>query len=571
MSLSNKKTEQNLTVINYLSFPLHRTKYITMNSGSANNDAPRQTKLTFAKPAAPHKVQQQQQSGMTSNAEPTTDGSQNKSKRGRIEFEESDNETPVNHLQIPAPRISTESNSSLFDSDSVSTIIDSADKRTPQESHPRNEDDHKPRVIRLERLRDKADRYSSHIGFLKECKETRVIPKGLKIDVEPSIGNNDEEFCSQWFAQLEEFSLALITSIINYSEKIENATANKIDEETAYLRANMRPNDFKECVDQMDLNSTQRRKRLSASKRKKYHHLRYNRPDKQDQRPERQTRPERHISNHRSNDYSDEEYEPQRNNRNRDDVSNRNRNQFGDGRDTRRNTRNEYSSDAPGTSDRRNDDVSNRNQRNNYGNDNGRRNANDEYYTEAPGPSSRRNDDASNRNQRNQYGNDNGRRSANDHHVGGTRQSNRNEENASNRQRINQWNDHYGDDRDSRNRQVRIDSHDPPRRQSYRDILRSRPSHNSLSTRNSNRSLSRKNSRSDRDNHKEHTVSHTIYREPQATITTHESEASKNGQAPTGGATPEMDITRKKTHEEMMNFISETMKNLESFRKQLIN
>ena len=59
-----------------------------------------------------------------------------------------------------------------------------------------------------------------------------MIPKGLKIDVEPSIGNNNEEFCSLWFSRLEEFSITLITDIINYSENVENATAIKIDEET---------------------------------------------------------------------------------------------------------------------------------------------------------------------------------------------------------------------------------------------------------------------------------------------------------------------------------------------------
>ena len=57
---------------------------------------------------------------------------------------------------------------------------------TPRETNEftnLDEGDLRPRLVRLERLKDKADRYSSHIGFLQECKETKVIPKGLKIDI----------------------------------------------------------------------------------------------------------------------------------------------------------------------------------------------------------------------------------------------------------------------------------------------------------------------------------------------------------------------------------------------------
>ena len=137
------------------------------------------------------------------------------------------------------------------------------------------------------------DRYSSHIGFLKECKDTRVIPKGLKIDIEPSIGSNNEEFCLLWFKRLEDFSMTLISDIIAYSENIENTTTVKIDEELAHLRRRMRPDDFKRSTDQLDYNSEQRRRRLSITKRKKCHHLGYNRPERHEPRTERKPRPER--------------------------------------------------------------------------------------------------------------------------------------------------------------------------------------------------------------------------------------------------------------------------------------
>ena len=135
---------------------------------------------------------------------------------------EKDNNDDISGTNLQVPAIHTSSSENfLFDRDSVSTIIGSQAEQppntTPRETNEYtnvHEDDLKPRLIRLERLKDKADRYSSHIGFLKECKETKVIPKGLKIDIEPSIGNNDEEFCSLWFRRLEDFSMILISELL---------------------------------------------------------------------------------------------------------------------------------------------------------------------------------------------------------------------------------------------------------------------------------------------------------------------------------------------------------------------
>ena len=48
----------------------------------------------------------------------------------------------------------------------------------------------------------------------------KFIPKGLRIDLEPSIGNNDDQFCEKWYNRLEEFSVTLIRDIIEYKWKM---------------------------------------------------------------------------------------------------------------------------------------------------------------------------------------------------------------------------------------------------------------------------------------------------------------------------------------------------------------
>ena len=58
---------------------------------------------------------------------------------------------------------------------------------------------------RLDRLRDKAGRYESHKSFLEKCITENVIPNGLKLELEPTIGNHDEEFISNFYLNYNRF------------------------------------------------------------------------------------------------------------------------------------------------------------------------------------------------------------------------------------------------------------------------------------------------------------------------------------------------------------------------------
>ena len=372
--------------------------------------------------------------------------------------------------------------------------------------------------------------------------------------MEPSIGNNDEEFCSLWFQRLEEFSLTLITDIIEYSEKIENATAIKIDEETAYIKSKMRAKDFADCTDQLDQNSTQRRKRLSISKKKKYHHLRYNRPDKQEQK-----RPERPARNF---NHSDDE--PDRNNRFRETKSNRNLREFGD--DRRSNRRNNYySDDEPERTIRFRETVPKRNS-NEYGDDRRNRGSSNSNYTD---DESERTRFRETRPRTNQYEDDvHNHRTTPKFGNRTDRRTYQQDDDASNYQR----NDRRSETEN--NRQVRGDyPRNPPSNESYRDMLiRSRHnSRTSLVPKRSNNSLSRRGSRNDLP-----PSGNRNFRgdsEPEDTQPGREQRQPKNVKAPIGGApTPSVSgPSSRKTNQEMMDFIAATMLNLENFRKQLTN
>ena len=145
-------------------------------SGGANGDL-RQAKLNFAPPSQTDKTKTPQVIISGTNNDVNTTGKQ--SKRGRTDFEDPGTTDDTSDDSRPTSE-SDNSHHSLFNSDSTGTVIDRTDHEM-EHANPResvlqsNEQDHRPRLVRLERLHDKADRYSSHIGFLKECKDYRFF------------------------------------------------------------------------------------------------------------------------------------------------------------------------------------------------------------------------------------------------------------------------------------------------------------------------------------------------------------------------------------------------------------
>ena len=89
-------------------------------------------------------------------------------------------------------------------------------------------------ATKLDRLHDKNERYKSHKDFLVKCLEGNVIPKGLRLDLEPSIGNHDEEFLNKLYGKLEEFSKSFMNDVISFCDKTLTETEAKITDTDKY-------------------------------------------------------------------------------------------------------------------------------------------------------------------------------------------------------------------------------------------------------------------------------------------------------------------------------------------------
>ena len=47
-------------------------------------------------------------------------------------------------------------------------------------------------------------------GFLSQCINSKLVPKGLKLTLEPTIRNYDQNFADNWYSKLKYFSLNLM-------------------------------------------------------------------------------------------------------------------------------------------------------------------------------------------------------------------------------------------------------------------------------------------------------------------------------------------------------------------------
>ena len=101
-----------------------------------------------------------------------------------------------------------------FESTSTETIITAFS--APQTHDSPTSNHARYLVSKLDRLHDKKERYQSHQFFLQKCIEENIIPKGLLLELEPSIGNHDEDFLKNWYSKLEEYSKNFMKDVITF-------------------------------------------------------------------------------------------------------------------------------------------------------------------------------------------------------------------------------------------------------------------------------------------------------------------------------------------------------------------
>ena len=131
-------------------------------------------------------------------------------------------------------------------------------------------------AMKLNRLKDKNARYQCHQDFLSQCIESKLILKCLKLELEPTIGNHDEEFLDMRYSNLQESSLTLMKGIVKFCDKTISETAAHITSTEKALKQNMEKEEFQTIKEMISRNEEATKPVLNQRKFKKFNYLKHN-------------------------------------------------------------------------------------------------------------------------------------------------------------------------------------------------------------------------------------------------------------------------------------------------------
>ena len=106
----------------------------------------------------------------------------------------------------------------------------------------------------------------------KNCLTANVIPNGLKLELEPSIGNHNEDFLPKWNDKLNKFSRELTTDVIEFCGKAITETEDTNKEPKGQTNQEQ----HNEITATLNGNQHTRKKQYKKNKDKKYYNLKYN-------------------------------------------------------------------------------------------------------------------------------------------------------------------------------------------------------------------------------------------------------------------------------------------------------
>ena len=94
---------------------------------------------------------------------------------------------------------------------------------------------------------------------MSKCCRDKIIPHGLSIYVEPSIGNQDEAFLETWQENLQSFSLTLMSQVITFCDQTIKVHE-EIEKTKVELHAKLDRNEREEIISTLEKNDELNRK-----------------------------------------------------------------------------------------------------------------------------------------------------------------------------------------------------------------------------------------------------------------------------------------------------------------------
>ena len=160
-------------------------------------------------------------------------------------------------------------------------------------------------VSKLDRLHDKKERYQSHRQFLQKCLDNDIIPNGLRLDLEPTIGNHDEDFLKNWYAKLEEYSKNFMKDVLAFCEKTNGDTDASITALNTELHTAVEKEQYDNVQATVIQNNALRSQELQRRKNKKFYALKYKKETPRQTTPRWANEQPREVRAENSREYDD--------------------------------------------------------------------------------------------------------------------------------------------------------------------------------------------------------------------------------------------------------------------------
>ena len=148
-----------------------------------------------------------------------------------------------------------------------------------------NEEEIKKLAFRLDRIKNKKIRFLSHNKLLEKYFRDKLTPNGSKINLEPTIGNQNEEFVNQWCKIQDDCAKELIKMTIEFCETKIKETEHEIKEIDSKLQSNLPSTEYRNIKKEASKNEEVTIQKLTRKKTRKYRQLEYGEPI-----PEKETR-----------------------------------------------------------------------------------------------------------------------------------------------------------------------------------------------------------------------------------------------------------------------------------------
>ena len=110
-----------------------------------------------------------------------------------------------------------------------------------------------------------------HKDSLSQCINSKLIPKGLELTLEPTVRNYDQGVIDNWYSKLKYFSLNSMEDVVSFCDKTKQKKTNtKIDQTEVILKQHLGNNEYEEIQKTSKSNQASTKKNPTPMKIQKF-------------------------------------------------------------------------------------------------------------------------------------------------------------------------------------------------------------------------------------------------------------------------------------------------------------